>query len=42
MIDRYMQEGEQAAELAYQRSKIENADLIAKLQRARLANQVPG
>jgi uncharacterized protein (DUF433 family) len=42
MIDQYLNEGEQAAELAYQRSNVENADLIAKLQRARLANQVPG
>jgi uncharacterized protein (DUF433 family) len=42
MIDQYLREGEQVAEAEYQRSRRENADLIAKLQRARLANQIPG
>lgn len=42
MIDQYLREGEQAAEAAYQQSKQQNSDLIAKLQRARLANQIPG
>ena len=41
-IDQYLREGEQAAEAEYHRSKRQNADIIAKLQRARLANQIPG
>ena len=41
-IDRYLAEGQHAAQLHQNESRRNNADLIAKLQRARLANQIPG
>ncbi len=41
-IDAWLAEGERAAESMHQQSQITNAELIAKLQRARLANQIPG
>jgi len=41
-IDAYLAEGQRAAESQHQQSKQSNAELIAKLQRARHANQIPG
>lgn len=41
-IDAYLVEGQRAAESQYQRSKQTTAELIAKLQRARNASQIPG
>jgi len=41
-IDAYLTEGQRSAEPEHQRSRQTNADLIAKLQRARNASQVPG
>ena len=42
LVDQYLRDGERAAESEYQRSQKENAHLITKLQRARLADQIPG
>jgi uncharacterized protein (DUF433 family) len=41
-IDTYLAEGQRAAESQHQQSRRTNAELIAKLQRARNANQIPG
>jgi uncharacterized protein (DUF433 family) len=41
-IDAYLVEGERAAQVQHEQSKYTNAELIAKLQRARHASQVPG
>src|ERR1700676_2854963 len=41
-IDQYLAEGQQAAELQHEQSRQTNAELIAKLQRARHASQIPG
>jgi Protein of unknown function (DUF433) len=41
-IDAYLLEGQGAAELHHQQSRQTNAELIAKLQRARNASQIPG
>lgn len=41
-IDLYLAEGQRAAESQHRQSKQTNADLIAKLQRARNASQIPG
>jgi uncharacterized protein (DUF433 family) len=41
-IDAYLAEGHRAAELQNQQSRQTNAELIAKLQRARHASQIPG
>ena len=41
-IDAYLVEGRRAAESQHQHSRQTNADLIAKLQRARRASQIPG
>ena len=41
-IDNYLAEGERAAESQHQLSRQTNAELIAKLQRARHASQIPG
>jgi hypothetical protein len=41
-IDAYLLEGERAAESQHQHSRQTNAELIAKLQRARNASQIPG
>ena len=41
-IDKYLAEGERAAESQHQLSRQTNAELIAKLQRARHASQIPG
>jgi uncharacterized protein (DUF433 family) len=41
-IDTYLAEGQGAAESQHQQSRRTNAELIAKLQRARNANQIPG
>jgi uncharacterized protein (DUF433 family) len=41
-IDAYMIEGQRAAEVQHRRSRQTNAELIAKLQRARNASQIPG
>jgi uncharacterized protein (DUF433 family) len=41
-IDAYLAEGQRAAELQNQQSRQTNAELIAKLQRARHASQIPG
>ncbi|PWU11581.1 MAG: hypothetical protein C5B51_02365 [Terriglobia bacterium] len=41
-IDRHLAEGQRAAELHHCQSKQTNAELIAKLQRARNASQIPG
>jgi uncharacterized protein (DUF433 family) len=40
-IDAYLAEGEHAAESQHQQSRQTNAELIAKLQRARHADQIP-
>lgn len=40
-IDAYMAEGQRAAEAQHQQSRLTNAELIAKLQRARHASQIP-
>jgi len=42
MIDSYMDEVERKAEIEYQKSLVTNAELIAKLRRARNAAQVSG
>jgi dsDNA-binding SOS-regulon protein len=41
-IDAYLVEGQRAAEAQHRQSKQTNAELIAKLRRARDASQVPG
>ena len=41
-IDAYLAEGQHAAEVQHRQSRQTNAELIAKLQRARHANQIPG
>jgi uncharacterized protein (DUF433 family) len=41
-IDAYLAEGQRAAEAHHQQSRQTNAELIAKLQRARNASQIPG
>ena len=41
-IDTYLAEGQRAAKSQHQQSRRTNAELIAKLQRARNANQIPG
>jgi uncharacterized protein (DUF433 family) len=40
-IDAYLVEGQRAAELQHAQSRRTNAELIAKLQRARNASQIP-
>ena len=40
MIEKYMREGEQAAELEHQLWRVDNAELVAKLQKARLEHQI--
>jgi len=41
-IDAYLADGQRAAESHHQQSRQTNAQLIAKLQRARNASQIPG
>ena len=41
-IDTYLAEGQRTAESQHQKSRQTNAELIAKLQRARHASQIPG
>jgi uncharacterized protein (DUF433 family) len=41
-IDGYLAEGERAAEAQHQASRDTNAELIARLRRARHENQIPG
>ena len=41
-IDLYLAEGQRAAQLQHEQSRQTNAELIAKLQRARHASQIPG
>ncbi|MGH9725772.1 MAG: hypothetical protein ACRD41_11965, partial [Candidatus Acidiferrales bacterium] len=41
-IDAYLAEGQRAAELQHRQSGQTNADLIAKLRRARNASRIPG
>ena len=41
-IDSYLAEGIRTAESEHKRSRQTNAELIAKLQRARNASQIPG
>jgi uncharacterized protein (DUF433 family) len=41
-IDAYLIEGQCAAEVQHRQSRQTNAELIAKLQRARNASQIPG
>ena len=41
-IDAYLIEGHRAAESQHKQSKRSNAELIARLQRARHASQIPG
>ena len=41
-IDAYLVEGQRAAESQQRQSRQTNAELIAKLRRARDANQIPG
>jgi len=41
-IDRYLAEGQRDAESQHRQSRQKNAELIAKLQRARNASQIPG
>ena len=40
-IDKYLVEGQRAAELHHEQSRKTNAELIAKLARARHASQIP-
>src|SRR5690242_14148370 len=40
-IDTYLLEGQRTAELQHKESRLTNAELIAKLQRARNASQIP-
>ncbi len=41
-IDAYLAEGQRIAESLHEQSRRTNAELIAKLQRARHASQIPG
>jgi uncharacterized protein (DUF433 family) len=41
-IDAYLAEGQRSAESQHEQSRQTNAELIAKLQRARNASQIPG
>jgi uncharacterized protein (DUF433 family) len=41
-IDAYLADGQRAAESQHRQSRHTNAELIAKLQRARHASQIPG
>ena len=41
-IDAYLAEGQRAAQSQQEQSRKSNAELIAKLQRARHASQIPG
>ena len=41
-IDAYLAEGERTAEAQHEQSRQTNTELIAKLQRARHASQIPG
>src|SRR5438552_16785346 len=41
-IDAYLIEGQRAAEVQHRQSRQTNGELIAKLQRARNASQIPG
>jgi uncharacterized protein (DUF433 family) len=41
-IDAYLAEGQRTAELQHELSRRTNSELIAKLQRARHASQIPG
>jgi len=41
-IDAYLEQGQRIAEAQHQESKRSNSELIAKLQRARNASQIPG
>lgn len=41
-IDAYLMEGQRTAEAQHRQSRQTNAELIAKLQRARHASQIPG
>jgi uncharacterized protein (DUF433 family) len=41
-IDSYLAEGERADQLQHEQSRQTNAELIAKLRRARHASQIPG
>jgi len=41
-INAYLIEGQRAAEVQHRQSRQTNAELIAKLQRARHASQIPG
>jgi uncharacterized protein (DUF433 family) len=41
-IDSYLADGQRDAESQHQQSRQTNAELIAKLQRARHASQIPG
>ena len=41
-IDAYLAEGQRAAQSQQEQSRKTNAELIAKLQRARHASQIPG
>lgn len=41
-IDRYLEEGQRVAQVQHEQSRQTNAELIAKLQRARNASQIPG
>lgn len=41
-IDAYLADGQRAAESQHKQSRRTNAELIAKLQRARHASQIPG
>jgi uncharacterized protein (DUF433 family) len=41
-IDSYLVEGQRAAQSHHEQSRKTNAELIAKLQRARHASQIPG
>jgi uncharacterized protein (DUF433 family) len=40
-IDAYLADGQRAAELQHEQSRQRNAELIAKLRRARNASQIP-
>ena len=41
-IDRYIAEGQHAAEHEHKRSRHNNAELITRLRRARFESQIPG
>jgi uncharacterized protein (DUF433 family) len=42
VIEAYLEEGQRTAESHHEESRQTNAELIAKLQRARHASQIPG